>query len=384
MSDYQKRINDSLLEAAHYGLEKCMIRTEDLIAQTEYVESLQSQLAAANERADAMTAERNRLDADSTEFLKRCDTLEAGWAICLYFGRLAPSVGFFWRVVGTGKPESEHIFRGTPSEGAISQAMQNNRVGPCEPAFVYAAPAPVPAQSVAHDYWLDGKVIRKGKDYVAEIIGQEPLLLRELLTGKHAVKLVDTPVIGNFDAGVPMRPQYYVRHPDDTYSVANPQPVATVAQVPEGFGQYVPGDALRARMVDIVRHLARYPATRADEMSAHDMRDMCRDAVRYYDEGMAMLAASPAAATQTDPAAPCKNDGSKWGNPKFGCAAAKPEPAEVVAYRIVNPDSGATVTTDGELYECAKRAGMRVDWLGVVGGIEGKHGAAAAKSEDAL
>lgn len=40
------------------------------------------------------------------------------------------------------------------------------------------------------DYWLDGKVIRKGKEYVAEIIGQEPLLLQELLTGKPSVAAV--------------------------------------------------------------------------------------------------------------------------------------------------------------------------------------------------
>lgn len=43
---------------------------------------------------------------------------------------------------------------------------------------------------------------------------------------------VAQPVIGNFDLGVPMRPLYYVRHPDDTYSIANPQPAAPVAQVP--------------------------------------------------------------------------------------------------------------------------------------------------------
>jgi hypothetical protein len=45
--------------------------------------------------------------------------------------------------------------------------------------------------------------------------------------------------------------------------------------------------------------------------------------------------------------------------------------AEVAAYRIVNPDSGTTITTDGALYEAAKAAGMRVDWLGVIGGIPG-------------
>lgn len=45
-----------------------------------------------------------------------------------------------------------------------------------------------------------------------------------------------------------------------------------------------------ARMVEIVRHLSKYPATRADEMSAEVMREICRDAVRIYDE--ALLAAS--------------------------------------------------------------------------------------------
>lgn len=38
-----------------------------------------------------------------------------------------------------------------------------------------------------------------------------------------------------------------------------------------------------ARMVDLVRRLATYPRTRADEMSAEDMRVMCRDAVAIYD-----------------------------------------------------------------------------------------------------
>lgn len=51
---------------------------------------------------------------------------------------------------------------------------------------------------------------------------------------------------------------------------------------------------------------------------------------------------------------------------------------EVVAYRIVNHDSGTTVTTDGSLYEAAKAAGMRVDWLAVVGGIPGTLAASTA------
>lgn len=51
--------------------------------------------------------------------------------------------------------------------------------------------------------------------------------------------------------------------------------------------------------------------------------------------------------------------------------AAEGDVPEVVAYRIVNHDSGTTITTDGLLYEAAKVAGMRVDWLAVVGGIPG-------------
>ena len=37
------------------------------------------------------------------------------------------------------------------------------------------------------------------------------------------------------------------------------------------------------RMVDIVRHLSMYPATRADEMTVESIRAMCRDAVAIYD-----------------------------------------------------------------------------------------------------
>jgi hypothetical protein len=66
--------------------------------------------------------------------------------------------------------------------------------------------------------------------------------------------------------------------------------VPIVAQVP-AWQLRTPADQ---RMVDIVRRLARYPATRSDEMSAHDMRDLCKLAVDAYDS--VMLAASPAAA----------------------------------------------------------------------------------------
>lgn len=39
-------------------------------------------------------------------------------------------------------------------------------------------------------------------------------------------------VIGNFDAGTPMQPLYFVKHPDETYSVADPQPtLQPVAEV---------------------------------------------------------------------------------------------------------------------------------------------------------
>lgn len=56
-----------------------------------------------------------------------------------------------------------------------------------------------------------------------------------------------------------------------------------------------------------------------------------------------------------------------------------PAPAavpDVVAYRIHWPYGEPDVTTDAGLYEYAKWAGHKVDWLGVVGGI-----AAAQKKE---
>lgn len=44
--------------------------------------------------------------------------------------------------------------------------------------------------------------------------------------------------------------------------------------------------------------------------------------------------------------------------------------AEVVAYRIHYPGGAKRLTEDGDVYEHEKRAGLKIDWLGVVGGID--------------
>lgn len=52
--------------------------------------------------------------------------------------------------------------------------------------------------------------------------------------------------------------------------------------------------------------------------------------------------------------------------------------AEVVAYRIHYPGGAKRLTEDGDVYEHEKRAGLKIDWLGVVGGID----AAIAKHKE--